>query len=183
MKKVLAVAATAIVVAGAAAYVLPHTASADERTVSAIQETTHLPHSSAVSWGTCPPPPAGVQVDPRQSCGTLKVPLDYRHPRGKQVTIAVSRIPATDQAKKRGILVVNPGGPGSEGLNWPSVVAQQTSGPVLAAYDLIGFDPRGVGHSDPVTCGLTADELQSMATDVAQRADDAGFSMPVLQPS
>ena len=159
MKKVLAVTAAAIVVAGAAAYALPHTAAADEPLMSLTQDTADLTQSSAISWGSCPSPPVGVQVDPRQSCGTLKVPLDHRRPRGKQVTIAVSRIPATDQAKKRGILVVNPGGPGSEGLNWPSVVAQQTSGPVLASYDLIGFDPRGVGHSDPVTCGLTADEL------------------------
>ncbi|WP_413755022.1 alpha/beta hydrolase [Streptomyces sp. MMBL 11-3] len=159
MKKALAVTTTAIVVAGAAAYALPRTAVADDLFTSMSQDTADPTQKSAISWGSCPAPPAGVQIDPRQSCGTLKVPLDYRQPRGKQVTIAVSRIPATDQAKKRGVLVVNPGGPGSEGLNWPSVVAQQTSKPVLAFYDLIGFDPRGVGQSNPVTCGLTADEL------------------------
>ncbi|WP_409062222.1 alpha/beta fold hydrolase [Streptomyces sp. SYP-A7185] len=159
MKKVLAVAAAAIVVAGAATYALPRTAAADGLLTSLTQDTADLTQASAISWGNCPAPPVGVQVDPRQSCGKLKVPLDYRRPHGKQVTIGVSRIPATHQATKRGILMVNPGGPGSEGLNWPSSVAQQTSGPVLASYDLIGFDPRGVGRSDPVTCGLTADEL------------------------
>jgi pimeloyl-ACP methyl ester carboxylesterase len=114
--------------------------------------------SPAITWGACPAPPAGTKLDPRQTCGTLKVPLDYRHPDGKQITIAVSRVPAADPAGKRGVLLLNPGGPGAEGLDMPSTFEQTASKSVLADYDLIGFDPRGVGHSSPVTCGLTAAE-------------------------
>src|SRR5579875_2673275 len=115
--------------------------------------------SPAIAWGACPAAPAGVQIDPKQQCGTLSVPLDYRLPDGKQITIAVSRIPAADPAKRRGVLLLNPGGPGSEGLDLPSSFAASAAPAVAADYDLIGFDPRGVGHSSPVTCGLTAAEL------------------------
>lgn len=116
-------------------------------------------HSSSIAWGACPAPPPGTKLDPRQKCGTLKVPLDYRHPDGKQITIAVSRIPATDTAKRRGVLLLNPGGPGAEGLDLPSSFGDMASKSVLAAYDRIGFDPRGIGRSSPVTCGLTAAEI------------------------
>jgi pimeloyl-ACP methyl ester carboxylesterase len=101
---------------------------------------------------------AGVDLDPRQTCGTLQVPLDYRRPGGRQITVAVSRIPAADPATRRGVLLLNPGGPGGEGLDTPSE-AGPAGEPLLAAYDLIGCDPRGVGHSTPVTCGLTEAQL------------------------
>lgn len=88
----------------------------------------------------------------------LQVPLDYRRPGGRQITVAVSRIPAADPATRRGVLLLNPGGPGGEGLDTPSE-AGPAGEPLLAAYDLIGCDPRGVGHSTPVTCGLTEAQL------------------------
>jgi pimeloyl-ACP methyl ester carboxylesterase len=108
--------------------------------------------ASTIRWGACPTTP----VDPRQECGTVRVPLDYRQPAGRQISIAISRIPAADPEKRRGVLLVNPGGPGGEGLNPSSFPG---SGAVLETYDRIGFDPRGVGHSAPVTCGLTPAEL------------------------
>ncbi|MBT0773250.1 alpha/beta fold hydrolase [Kineosporia sp. J2-2] len=111
-----------------------------------------------IAWGACPEPPPGTTVNPRQQCGTLKVPLDHRDPGGRQITIAVSRIPATDPARRRGVLLLNPGGPGSEGLNMPSEAAA-LSDSLAARYDLVGLDPRGVGHSSPVTCGLNAAEV------------------------
>ncbi|WP_305785900.1 alpha/beta fold hydrolase [Symbioplanes lichenis] len=107
--------------------------------------------TTAVHWGACPVTPA----DPRQECGTVRVPLDYRHPAGRQISLAVSRIPAADPAKRRGVLLVNPGGPGGEGLTFRLAGSKA----VLDAYDQIGFDPRGVGHSAPVTCGFTAEEM------------------------
>ena len=126
---------------------------------SATGARSSTTHNSSIVWGTCPAPPTGTKVDPRQTCGTVNVPLDYRHPDGKQITIAVSRIPATDPAKRRGVILLNPGGPGAEGLDLPSGFGDMASKPVLAAYDRIGFDPRGVGHSNPVTCGLTNAEI------------------------
>ncbi|WP_329529407.1 alpha/beta hydrolase [Streptomyces sp. NBC_01462] len=114
---------------------------------------------SEIVWGVCPAAPTDILVDPRQTCGTLKVPLDYRHPGGKKIKIAVSRIPASNPEKRRGVLLLNPGGPGGEGLNLPSEFGGLASKTVLDSYDRIGFDPRGVGHSSPVTCGLVEAEV------------------------
>jgi pimeloyl-ACP methyl ester carboxylesterase len=108
-----------------------------------------------IVWGTCPPLPEGATRDPRQTCGTLQVPLDYRHPRGTPLTLAVSRIAAANPAARRGVLLLNPGGPGLGGLDLPSLDVTVLPPAILDRYDLIGFDPRGVGHSAPVTCGLT----------------------------
>ncbi len=84
-------------------------------------------------------------------CTGLTVPVDYAEPGGATLHLAVVRKSATDQAHRLGSLVVNPGGPGGSGITYA------TSGDVLdsallARYDLVGFDPRGVGQSDPVRC-------------------------------
>jgi pimeloyl-ACP methyl ester carboxylesterase len=109
----------------------------------------------AIRWGTCPPVTPGFTRDPRQQCATVRVPLDYRRPGGATITIAVSRIPATAKSGRLGALLLNPGGPGAPGLDLPSRAEQFLPPGVAARYDLIGFDPRGVGYSHPVTCGLS----------------------------
>ncbi|NMO15241.1 alpha/beta fold hydrolase [Pyxidicoccus fallax] len=106
-------------------------------------------------WGNCPALPDGATRDPRQTCATLQVPLDYHHPDGRTLEIAISRIATARPDSRRGVLLLNPGGPGLEGLELPSLAATVLPSEVLERYDLIGFDPRGVGHSAPVTCGLT----------------------------
>jgi len=90
-------------------------------------------------------------------CSRLTVPLDYADPGGATIQLALVRKPATDQAHRLGSLVVNPGGPGGSGISYATSgdVADAT---VLARYDLVGFDPRGVGASDPVEC-LTDSQL------------------------
>lgn len=103
-------------------------------------------------WGPCPKEAAA----PRLTCATLKVPLDYRDPDGRQIEIAVSRLASGKPAQRRGVLLTNPGGPGGPGLGYPAVLAgAKLPKKVLDSYDLIGFDPRGVGRSTPVTCDLT----------------------------
>jgi pimeloyl-ACP methyl ester carboxylesterase len=83
-------------------------------------------------------------------CASLKVPLDYRNPGGRKITLALSRVPATAPASRRqGALLVNPGGPGASGLSLAAVVASGLAPSVAADYDVIGFDPRGVGSSTP----------------------------------
>ncbi|MDT7727356.1 MAG: hypothetical protein QOI21_3932, partial [Actinomycetota bacterium] len=84
-------------------------------------------------------------------CATVRVPLDHRHPDGRTVGVAISRIKA-DPAKRRGILLANPGGPGGPGIAYP-LELRPLLGDVAAQYDLIGFDPRFMGRSDPVDCG------------------------------
>ncbi|MFI1018073.1 alpha/beta hydrolase [Streptomyces sp. NPDC020965] len=91
-------------------------------------------------------------------CATIKVPLDYQRPDGKKLDIAISRIRTSDPAKRHGVLLFNPGGPGGSGLADPLAMSEDLPRSVTERFDLIGFDPRGVGRSSPVACGLAADE-------------------------
>ncbi|MFV0137892.1 alpha/beta hydrolase [Streptomyces sp. HMX87] len=92
-------------------------------------------------------------------CATLKVPLDYSRPDGKTIDLAVSRMKATGTKERRGVLLLNPGGPGGAGLDMPLYLATELPAAVKKQYDLIGFDPRGVGRSSPLGCGLKESEL------------------------
>jgi pimeloyl-ACP methyl ester carboxylesterase len=109
---------------------------------------------AAVQWGQCQEPAPGVTRDARLTCAKVKVPLDYGKPDGTSIEVALSRLPATDAGKRRGVLLVNPGGPGLPGLEMPSTLAPTLPKPVLDSYDLIGFDPRGVERSTAQSCGL-----------------------------
>ncbi|MDR3032259.1 MAG: alpha/beta hydrolase, partial [Kitasatospora sp.] len=83
-------------------------------------------------------------------CTRLRVPLDYQRPGGRKITLALSRIPATaPPGQRQGVLLVNPGGPGASGLGLAAVVAKGLDPAVAADYDIVGFDPRGVGSSTP----------------------------------
>ena len=84
-------------------------------------------------------------------CATLKVPLDYRAPK-QSINISVLKRPADDQATRLGSLVVNPGGPGASGVEWARSSAAAYSPEIVARYDIVGFDPRGVGQSTPIRC-------------------------------
>ncbi|MFF0740467.1 alpha/beta hydrolase [Streptomyces sp. NPDC004111] len=114
--------------------------------------TTTPPTPRPLAWGPCP---KGADA-PGLRCSTLRVPLDYRDPDGRQIEVAVSRLASRKPSERRGVLLTNPGGPGGSGLVYPAVLA--VSGlpqEVRDSYDIIGFDPRGVGRSTPVTCDLT----------------------------
>ncbi len=98
-------------------------------------------------------------------CTTLQVPLDYAHPEGAQLGIKVNRLPASDEKKRLGSLVVNPGGPGASGLSYARDARSVVTAKVRARYDIVGFDPRGVASSAPVHC------LDAAATDKIIAAD------------
>ncbi|MEU3614525.1 alpha/beta hydrolase [Streptomyces sp. NPDC006872] len=95
------------------------------------------------AWKGC-----GTTAQPALQCTSLKVPLDHTQPDGKQITLALSRVPHTAKTYQ-GPLLVNPGGPGGRGLSLASFVASALPKAVSAQYDIIGFDPRGVGKSTP----------------------------------
>ncbi|MFF3441468.1 alpha/beta hydrolase [Streptosporangium sp. NPDC002721] len=129
---------------------------------------------AAPVWGECPPVESGIRRDPRQQCGTLRVPLDYRAPRGRSIEIEISRISTARPGVRRGILLSNPGGPGGRGLDLPSQLAVVLPPEVLDQYDLIGFDPRGIGHSTPVTCGID-DPMREFTRVLPYPAPDGGI--------
>ncbi|MFB6614741.1 alpha/beta hydrolase [Streptomyces sp. NPDC056367] len=99
-------------------------------------------------WGACPEPhvPSGMQ------CTTLDVPLDHSGERPGHVRLALGRIPAAEPHHRLGSLVINYGGPGAPGI--ANLAADPTAFAELGKrYDLVAFDPRGVGRSEPVSCG------------------------------
>jgi pimeloyl-ACP methyl ester carboxylesterase len=109
---------------------------------------TGSPGASALAWHSC-----SIQGTSLQ-CARVSVPLNYAHPAGRKITLALSRVQATaPPSQQQGDLLVNPGGPGGSGLSLAAFVADGLSPQVAADYNIIGFDPRGVGSSQPaLTC-------------------------------
>lgn len=87
-------------------------------------------------------------------CATLRVPLDYARPDGPQISLTVSKVAATGArgAVRQGSLVHNPGGPGASGMYFPLLADLPGWERIAAAYDLVGYAPRGVGRSAPLSC-------------------------------
>ncbi|WP_026361190.1 alpha/beta hydrolase [Amycolatopsis nigrescens] len=140
-------------------------------TAPAAGARTHL------AWGDCPNP-GNVPLHGLK-CTTLRVPLDHRRPGGRTIELAVSKMDSTNPAKRRGVLLMNNGGPGIPSLLMPARgVALGLPDSLRESYDLIGFDPRGVGESTPVSCGLPPDYTGAIqpyprdAADVRQRAGE-----------
>jgi pimeloyl-ACP methyl ester carboxylesterase len=102
---------------------------------------------AGITWQPC----ATAEL-PTRECGELTVPLDYDEPDGTTITIAVVRVPATDQTERIGSLILNPGGPGGSGVFGltPMYLAMPES--LHERFDVVSFDPRGVGQSAPVRC-------------------------------
>jgi pimeloyl-ACP methyl ester carboxylesterase len=102
------------------------------------------PAQRALGWRPCP------AVAPGLRCASLRVPLDYRKPGGRKITLALSEVPATAPAgQQQGVLLVNPGGPGGPGRGLAAFVATSLDPSVAADYTVVGFDTRGVGASVP----------------------------------
>lgn len=113
--------------------------------------------ATGIRFGACSKEtglPAGLR------CGTVDVPLDYTHPDGKQIRLTVSRTRATGKdtrnarhkVPRQGALVYNPGGPGASGMDFPLFGSLPEWKRIAAAYDLVGYAPRGVDRSAPLSC-------------------------------
>ena len=126
-------------------------------------------YSQTIDWKDCSDGTSPFQ------CGTVTVPLDYEHPDGRTITIAVRKLPASDSDAEHGSLFINPGGPGASGVAMMQVMAPMFTEELRGAYDIIGFDPRGVGQSTPITC-WTNDEIKQH---LANPSDDAGPTDPL----
>jgi pimeloyl-ACP methyl ester carboxylesterase len=106
-----------------------------------------VPADSTLRWHSC----AGLLAELGiHDCTTLSVPLNYADPGGRHISLALDMVPATaPPSQQQGILLVNPGGPGASGLSLAAEVASGLSPSVARDYDIVGFDPRGVGSSVP----------------------------------
>ena len=96
------------------------------------------------------------------SCAVITVPLDYANPTGETISIAVKKRAATG-GHAQGALFINPGGPGDSGVSFAERAGNAFSPDLLNAYDIIGFDPRGVGSSTAITCSSDDDAAGSTA--------------------
>ncbi|MFJ5262018.1 alpha/beta fold hydrolase [Streptomyces sp. NPDC088387] len=119
-------------------------------------------YSQKLSFGACADY-ATTKADekifaaPGLECARLKVPLDYAEPHGPSGEVALLRVPARGRAK--GSLVLNPGGPGGPGMSFAAVTAKALAkSPLTEHFDLVGFDPRGVGATKPAISCFTDEE-------------------------
>jgi pimeloyl-ACP methyl ester carboxylesterase len=112
-----------------------------------------------VSWGPCRPAGGGgesLPIPAGAQCGKIAVPVNYDQPDGPQANLALIRFPATGE--KVGSLIINPGGPGESGIEAAASLVEGMPQPVRQQFDLVGFDPRGVGASTPsLWCNSDAD--------------------------
>jgi pimeloyl-ACP methyl ester carboxylesterase len=98
-------------------------------------------------------------------CATITVPLDYAKPTGKTIELRARKIPARDRTGRIGTLFINPGGPGASGVDYAAAAGFVLGSPLLRKFDVIGWDPRGVGQSTPVRCLDTTQLDAVLATD------------------
>ncbi|MGW4214618.1 alpha/beta hydrolase [Lentzea sp. NPDC004789] len=115
-------------------------------------------YEQVLSWGACQPyatdaKSKGLFEREGIQCARLQVPMDYGNPDAGTISVALLRRPAADQGRRVGSLVVNPGGPGGSGM--AHVANMQPNNPVSKRFDVVGFDPRGVGASTPRVQCLT----------------------------
>ncbi|MEU4350309.1 alpha/beta hydrolase [Streptomyces sp. NPDC023838] len=122
--------------------------------VPAAQARSGSAEAPVLDWKPC----ADDTARTGRECATLPVPRDYDDPHGPSLTLAVSRLRSANPEKRRGALLVIPGGPGGSGLRQlaeqGAALREETGG----AYDLVSFDPRGVGASTTASCALSDDD-------------------------
>jgi pimeloyl-ACP methyl ester carboxylesterase len=187
---VLAGACTAVVgeVAGSA----PTTSTTTTTATSAAGSPTSS--SSTSSSGFVPDTIQWTNCGQRLECATLRVPLDYANPTGKTIELSLNQVPARHQNDRIGSLLVNPGGPGGSGLDF--VAGIDLPADLLDRFDIVGFDPRGVGASTELNCGDntvpafrkadptpdTPDEQATLDATAKSVADDCGTNAGDLLP-
>ncbi|MFI6038564.1 alpha/beta hydrolase [Streptomyces sp. NPDC051315] len=120
--------------------------------------STGAPSPGHIAWKPCTPPSGEGGFE----CATLTVPVDWKRPRGATIDLALARHLATDPERRIGSLLINPGGPGGSGVDFAFSAPGSFSPGLLERFDIVGFDPRGVGLSNPVRCD--EDRVAAQAT-------------------
>lgn len=124
-------------------------------------------YSQHVAWKSC-------RSD--RLCATIKVPLDYADPDASSISLSLIKVPAGSTKQRVGSLLVNPGGPGGSGIEYADHADQYFGSELRQAFDIIGFDPRGVGESTPIQC-LSDEKLDTFVAsdpdpDTAREIDE-----------
>jgi pimeloyl-ACP methyl ester carboxylesterase len=128
-------------------------------------------YAQSLTWGDCEPYATSADAQTAfgvkdLQCARLTVPLDYTQPAGNTITLGVLRRRATGGDQRIGSLVVNPGGPGASGMEAAAGLVSQVSSSALGRrFDLVGFDPRGIGASQPEVKCLTDAERDEQRTE------------------
>jgi pimeloyl-ACP methyl ester carboxylesterase len=94
-------------------------------------------------------------------CARLLVPFDYTRPAGRHFSLPVIKLAATDPGSRTGALVINPGGPGASGVEYALNARSEFTSGVRSRFDIVGFDPRGVGQSDPAVRCMSGRQLDT----------------------
>jgi pimeloyl-ACP methyl ester carboxylesterase len=122
---------------------------------------TQCPNSLLKNAGV----PSALAGKLEAGCAKISVPLDYSHPSGRHITISIVRVHDVDNTHPTGSLLINPGGPGASGIEFTLGELIEMPVSVVEKFDLIGFDPRGVGGSSPIKCLSNAQKDALLATD------------------
>src|SRR5512132_994629 len=149
----LLVATASMVTAGVLAFALPATAVGPAPTSAAAAVPV-------LAWQPC--------ADPSQNgfdCATAEVPLNYQDPEDSTIELALVRHSAADPARRIGSLFFNPGGPGGSGTESLPAWLELFPATLRARFDLISWDPRGIGESASVQCFATPDDGLNFFTD------------------
>ena len=152
---------------------------ASDKTVQASASTTAATASAQATAAPSSDGAAGTAGSSEEetdtatfSCAVITVPLDYANPKGETISIAVKKRAATG-GHAQGALFINPGGPGDSGVSFAERAGNAFSPDLLEAYDIIGFDPRGVGSSTAITCSSDDDSSSSTAEPSATASSSA----------
>lgn len=135
MKRVVILLASVLLLAGCISKPVEPTITPDG--------TLEAFYSQTLEWSDC-----GDALE----CSQFVVPIDYSDLSGETISIAINRHRTTSDSERLGAIVINPGGPGGSGISYVEAYASQFTSRLMARYDVVGFDPRGVGKSAPVDC-------------------------------
>jgi pimeloyl-ACP methyl ester carboxylesterase len=145
-------------------------------TVSYIQSRPEIPttlaayYAQELQWKSC---------YENYQCTDLLVPIDYTELKTGTFNISVLKYPTTSE-KKLGSLIVNPGGPGGSGVDYAYAAEYLFSPAILDAYDIVGFDPRGVGRSEPIIC-LSDKELDANYASDSKPDNEQEFTRTLIE--
>src|ERR1700716_851997 len=161
-RPVRTIALVGALAASAALVGLPGTADAAQDVAA---KAAQVGATTPVKWGTCPAATlAGVPADRVKlySCATYPMPIDHDNSALGTIGIALMKRSALRPDKKIGSLFLNPGGPGGSGLSMAVTAGGMFQALVLDRFDSIGFDPRGVGASNPLRCFTTKEDADKV---------------------